>query len=99
MDFTLEPKFDALREKTRDFIAEHILPLEADKANYDAHENIALPILEAARSKAKAARLWAPQAPKECGRMGLPVRGWASLYEEANRSIFGPVVPQIGCPG
>ncbi|NBX06830.1 MAG: acyl-CoA dehydrogenase, partial [Proteobacteria bacterium] len=35
MDFTLEPEFDALREKTRDFIAEHILPLEADKANYD----------------------------------------------------------------
>ena len=98
MDFTLEPEFDALREKTRDFIAEHILPLEADKANYDAHENIALPILEAARSKARAAGLWAPQAPKERGGMGLPVRGWASLYEEANRSIFGPVVLNCAAP-
>ena len=98
MDFTLEPEFDALREKTRDFIAEHILPLEADKANYDAHENIALPILEAARSKAKAAGLWAPQAPKDRGGMGLPVRGWASLYEEANRSIFGPVVLNCAAP-
>ena len=75
MDFTLEPEFDALREKTRDFIAEHILPLEADKANYDAHENIALPILEAARSKAKAAGLWAPQAPKESRRDGLACAG------------------------
>ena len=98
MDFTLEPEFDALREKTRDFIAEHILPLEADKANYDAHENIALPLLEAARSKAKAAGLWAPQAPKDRGGMGLPVRGWASLYEEANRSIFGPVVLNCAAP-
>ena len=62
MDFTLEPEFDALREKTRDFIAEHILPLEADKANYDAHENIALPILEVARRDGLA-----------CAGMGQPV--------------------------
>jgi acyl-CoA dehydrogenase len=98
MDFTLEAEFDALRLKTKAFIAEHVLPLEADSANYDAHENIALPVLQTARQKAKAAGLWAPQAPTERGGMGLPVRGWASLYEEANRSIFGPVVLNCAAP-
>ena len=40
MDFTHEAEFDALRVKTKAFIAEHVLPLEADSTHYDAHENI-----------------------------------------------------------
>ena len=87
MDFTLDAEFEALRIKTKAFIAENVLPLEADQANYDAHENIALPVLEKARLKAKAAGLWAPQAPIARGGMELPVRGWAALYEEANLSL------------
>ena len=75
-----------------------MLPLEADSVHYDAHENIALPVLETVRQKAKAAGLWAPQAPTERGGMGLPVRGWAALYEEANRSIFGPAVLNCAAP-
>ena len=27
--------------------------------------------------------------------MALPMVGWAAMYEEANRSIFGPVVLQL----
>lgn len=98
MDFTLEAEFEALRIKTKAFIAENVLPLEADAANYDAHENIALPVLEKVRLKAKEAGLWAPQAPIMRGGMGLPVRGWAALYEEANRSIFGPAVLNCAAP-
>ena len=56
MDFTLEAEFDALRLKTKAFIAEHVLPLEADSAHYDAHENIALPVLETVRQKANIRR-------------------------------------------
>ena len=67
-----EAEFDA-RVKTKAFIAEHVLPLEADSVQ--CHENIALPA-ETVR-EAKAAGLWAPQAPTERGGMGLPVRGWA----------------------
>ncbi len=98
MDFTLEAEFDALRVKTKAFIAEHVLPLEADSAHYDAHENIALPVLETVRQKAKAAGLWACKRQTERGGMGLPVRGWAALYEEANRSIFGPAVLNCAAP-
>lgn len=98
MDFTLPPEIDALRLKTRAFVAEHVLPLEADRAHYDAHENIRDDVLDAVRAKAKAAGLWAPQAPTEFGGMGLPVVGWAAMYEEANRSIFGPAALNCAAP-
>ena len=90
MDFTISPELDDLRQRTRAFIDEHVIPLESDPANYDAYENIRLDLLETVRAKAKKAGLWAPQSPKEFGGIGLPVMSWAVMYEEANRSIFGP---------
>ena len=98
MDFSLSPEIDALREKTRTFISETVLPLEADPESYDAHENIRTDLLDEIRGKARAAGLWAPQAPTARGGMGLPVTGWAALYEEANRSIFGPACLNCAAP-
>lgn len=98
MDFSLPPEINNLRLQVREFIAENVLPLEEDSANYDAHENIRLDLLDAARVKAKAAGLWAPQAPKDRGGLELPVVGWAVFYEEANRSIFGPAVLNCAAP-
>ena len=69
-----------------------------DRENYDEHENIALPVLEELRGKAKAAGLWAPQMPKARGGQGLPVTGMAACYEEMGRSIFGPVVFNCAAP-
>jgi acyl-CoA dehydrogenase len=90
MDFTITPEIEELRLRTRDFINAHVTPLESESANYDPYENIRLDLLETVRKKAKQAGLWAPQSPKEFGGMGLPVIAWAVMYEEANRSIFGP---------
>ncbi len=98
MDFNLPAEIDAIRRKTRAFIADEVLPLEADRANYDAHENIRTVVLNDVRVKAKAAGLWAPQAPRERGGMGLPHIGWAAIYEEANRSIFGPACLNCAAP-
>lgn len=98
MDFALPPEFEDIRLRTRAFVASELLPLESDRANYDAHENIRLDLLEALRAKAKAAGLWAPQSPREFGGMQLPIVGWAAMYEEANRSIFGPVVFNCAAP-
>ena len=91
MDFSLPPEIDALRLKVRAFVAENILPLEADRSNYDAHENILREVLGPLREMARAQGLWAPQMPKARGGLGLPMVGWAAFYEEANRSIFGPL--------
>jgi acyl-CoA dehydrogenase len=90
MDFTITPEIEQLRLRTRDFINTHVIPLESEPGNYDQYENIRLDLLETLRKKAKQAGLWAPQSPKEFGGMGLPIIAWAVMYEEANRSIFGP---------
>jgi acyl-CoA dehydrogenase len=98
MDFTLPPEIEDIRLRTRAFVEEHVLPLESDRDNYDRHENIRLDLLADLREKAKEAGLWAPQAPVEYGGMGLGAVGWAAMYEEANRSIFGPVSFNCAAP-
>ena len=90
MDFTISPELEALRLRVREFIAEEVIPLEADPDSYNEFENIKLSLLDEVRAKAKAAGLWAPQMPKSRGGLELPIAGWAVFYEEAARSIFGP---------
>jgi acyl-CoA dehydrogenase len=98
MDFTLPPEIDAIRLRTRAFVDSEIIPLESDPASYDAHENIALPLLERVRARAKAEGLWAPQTPRQFGGMGIGLMGQAAMYEEANRSIFGPACFNAAAP-
>ena len=50
------------------------------------------------RDKAKKAGLWAPQSPKEYGGMDLPIVAWAVMYEEAARSLFGPLAMNCMAP-
>ena len=98
IDFTLDPRLEDIRRRTRDFVDTQILPVEADRANWDDHDNIADAPLQALRALARAAGLWCPQVPQALGGMGLPVTGRAVMYEEANRSIFGPAVFNCAAP-
>ena len=98
LGFALPAHVEELRSRTRAFVTEHVLPVEADRGNWDAHGNIAHEPLEDLRGKARAAGLWAPQAPSEMGGLGLGVSGYAPLYEEANFSIFGPVSLNCAAP-
>ena len=98
MDFTLPPEIEDIRLRVRAFVEEHVLPLEADPANFAEHENIPSERLAPVREKAKKVGLWAPQSPKEYGGMGLPVGAWPAIYEEAARSIFGPLAIHCMAP-
>ena len=98
MDFTLSPEIEDIRLRVRAFVEQHVLPLEADPANFAEHENIPEARLAVVREKAKKAGLWAPQAPQEFGGMGLPIVAWAAIYEEAARSIFGPLAIHCMAP-
>ena len=98
MDFSLPKDIEALRQKTRAFIEAEVLPLERDRGNYDEFENIRLDVLDKVRAKARAHGLWAPQMPRERGGLGLSLVGCAAVYEEANRSIFGPSVLNCAAP-
>ncbi|RDV03438.1 acyl-CoA dehydrogenase family protein [Undibacter mobilis] len=95
MDFSLSPEHEELRLRVRAFIAQDVLPLEKDPANFAEHENIPHERLEPVREKARKLGLWAPQSPKEYGGMELPMVAWAAIYEEAARSVFGPLA--INC--
>ncbi len=98
MDFALPPEAERLRREIRAFVAEEILPLEADPASYDAHENIRFDLLQEMQAKARAAGLWSLQMPKARRGQGLPVVGMAACYEEMGRSIFGPVCFNSAAP-
>ncbi len=98
MDFSLPPRVEEYRRRYRAFVAEHLLPLEADRSSFDEHENISLELLERMRAKAKAAGLWLPQMPEAVGGLGLSMTGIAACYEEMNYSIFGPVVFNCAAP-
>ena len=98
MDFALSAELQDIRMRVRDFVNREIIPLEADRANFDDHENISEPVLERVRAKAKAAGLWAPQMPRARGGMALSAVGCAAIYEEMNKSIFGPVCFNAAAP-
>lgn len=98
MDFSLPKEVEDLRQRVATFVADEIMPVEADQANFDDHENISEPALQALRVKAKAVGLWAPQMPTSRGGLGLNTVGMAAFYEEAARSRFGPVVFNCAAP-
>ncbi|MDB2407887.1 acyl-CoA dehydrogenase family protein [Jannaschia sp.] len=98
MDLTISPRIAALRDRIDAFVETHVLPLEADRANWDAHENIAEAPLAAMRAKAKAEGLWCLSLARETGGQGVDMRGIAVCYEAMNRSIFGPVCFNAAAP-
>ncbi len=98
MDLSLSPELEALRLRVREFVADEVLPLEADQANFDAHEMIDEGVLAVVREKARGVGLWAPQMPESRGGLGLNTVGMAVFYEEAARSRFGPLAFNCSAP-
>lgn len=98
MDFTISPRIEDFRQRIARFVEDHILPLEADRSAYDAHENIRPEVLEPLRARARVEGLWCLQLAPESGGQGLGKVGMAVCYEAMNRSIFGPVVFNSAAP-
>ena len=98
MDFTLSPRAEEARRKIRAFVDDHLLPVEADRENYDEHENIAPEPLERLKKSAKAEGLWSLSLPEKWGGKGFSMAEIAPCYEEMNRSIFGPICFNASAP-
>lgn len=90
MDFTLPAPVDEFRLRVRDFVAEHVLPLEADPRTWGEGENIREDVLAPLRARAREEDLWCPQMPRERGGQGFGPVAMAACYEEMARSLFGP---------
>jgi len=98
MDFTLPPRIEEYRLRVRDFVEQHVFPLEQEQTNFDGHENIREEVVARVRQRAKAEGLWALQMPQSRGGAELGVVGMAACYEEAARSPFGPAMFNVAPP-
>ena len=92
MDFRISPRIEDFRSRIAAFVEDRVLPLEADRSNYDKHENIRLDLADSLRAEARSQGLWCLQLKPESGGQGLGKVGMAVCYEAMNRSIFGPMI-------
>ena len=97
IELAYSPEVVDLVDRTRAFVAEHVLPLEEEFAGDitaaggdDARRSL--------NDAAKKAGVFAPHAPKEFGGLGLSMSDRAPVFEAAGASTFGPVALHIGAP-
>ncbi|MBX2867298.1 MAG: acyl-CoA dehydrogenase family protein [Acidiferrobacterales bacterium] len=98
LHFSANQAIELLRLRVGEFVDQHLLPLESESDNFDQYENIDQNLLNKKRQLAREAGIWAPQVSTQRGGMGLSFTDQAILYEEANRSIFGPVTFHCAAP-
>lgn len=83
--------------RTREFIAEHVIPLEEEFRG-----DITAAGGDEARIRmqrlAREAGVFAPHVPVELGGHGLGMVDRAPVFEEAGYSVFGPVAMHLGAP-
>src|SRR5690606_23468538 len=96
MDFSLDQELLELRQRTREFIAEQVIPLEFDNRQtpHGPSEELRNELVERARK----AGLLTPHASRELGGLGLSHRAKAIVFEEAGYSPLGPIALNSHAP-
>jgi acyl-CoA dehydrogenase len=95
MEFSLPPEIVELRERTRRFVDEVVVPLEAREVGpHGPDAALRAELQDAGRS----AGLFAPHVGEEFGGLGLDMRGQAMVFEEAGRSLLGPLALNCTAP-
>ena len=96
MDFSLTPKLEELRDKTRSFIRDQIIPFEKDprQSVHGPAEDLRKELIGLARK----AGLLTPHASVEMGGLGLSHIEKAIVFEEAGYSSLGPTAMNIHAP-
>lgn len=96
MDFSLTPKLEGLRDRTRAFIRDQVIPFEKDprQNEHGPGENLRKELVELARK----AGLLTPHASVEMGGLGLSHIEKAIVFEEAGYSSLGPTAMNIHAP-
>lgn len=106
MDFALSPKSQHYLDRTRNFMREHIAPIEADywaEVARTCHGGDwstwrAPAVLEELKAKARAAGLWNLFLPDALLGAGLTTLEYAPIAEETGRSILAPIVFNCAAP-
>ena len=96
IDFSLPRELEELKERTRRFVRDVVIPAEARDVG-DGHG--VDPALRAElQQQARAAGLFAPHVPREYGGLGLDMRGRSVVFEEAGYSVLGPQALNCAAP-
>lgn len=91
----LAPEVAALAARTAAFVRDVVIPAEPrDRSEHGLDEALRAELQAAAR----AAGLFAPQAPRELGGLGLDLRGQAAVFEAAGYSLLGPQALNCAAP-
>lgn len=96
IDLTPDPSVAELAARTAAFVDAVVAPEEQRLAGVatDGGEQLRVQLQEAARE----AGVFAPHVAQEYGGRGLDMRGRAVVFEEAGRSLFGPLALNIAAP-
>jgi acyl-CoA dehydrogenase len=96
MDFSIHPELQELSDRVRDFVDEVAIPAEQrDLApGHGPSAELRAELQEAARSRG----IFAPHVGSEHGGLGLDVRGQSIVFEEAGRSLLGPLALNCAAP-
>ncbi len=89
MDFELPPELIELRDRVAAFVRDEVIPHEQ---NFDAV------VLDDLRRKARQAGIYGPQLPPEYGGLGLGTLAMCVLFEQAGRSLLGPLALHCAAP-
>lgn len=96
MDFSIPAHVQTIVGRIRHFIDHEVIPVErlADMTEDGLPDDV----LRTLRAKAQAARLWAPQLPAELGGLGMKLTELVPVFEEAGRSLWGPIALNCAAP-
>ena len=96
VDFALSPDLRALQARIRAFIADEVIPLEADprRTPHGPTEELRRELID----RARAAGLLSPHVAREYGGLALGHVGRAVAFEEAGYSPLGPIALNVFAP-
>lgn len=80
-----DSQVETLRLRTREFVRDVVIP--AEPAPGDRLEQA---VRDDLQRQAKDAGVFAPHVPEEFGGLGLPLRSWSPMLQEAGYSPIGP---------
>ena len=93
-DFTVPSRVRQWQEAIRGFVDGTVIPAEQDVFSNGLTDDVRVTL----QTAAKAAGVWAPQAPAAFGGGGFRFDEAAVLLEEAGRSLLGPLAINCAAP-
>ena len=95
MEFSFSPELLDLKERTRKFIDDIVIPAEK---RMPAHADEGFELRDELQFAAKQAGVFAPHIPRAYGGLGLNWRDCSVIFEEAGRSLLGPQALNCAAP-